>query len=316
MDLQIMDSHMYIPMVLMALSFAPHFVSSDAVQLHVSHRDQHSSDSDVSMCHNTAGWDVTFEDEFDGVSLNASNWWAQDNNTHGSTERELYVASAVAVANGTLILTTKAEHAVSKQGVDYNITSGWVESSGKQFQKFGRFEVRAKLPTPGVGRKGMWPDAWPAHWLMPEPTTSDPPNVCWPVGGEIDIMEGFRPRGGDNEPLYTSILMTYHWAKICNKDEFDGGNALWPLVNDTKTEVDWSTTYHTYTVEWNETKLSWFVDGELRHTRTAGEPANLFIPQWPFYMILNTAMTPWSAATDPGLPTTHVIDRVTWCQQQ
>lgn len=30
---------------------------------------------------------------------------------------------------------------------------------------------------------------WPAHWLMPNPSTASPPNVCWPVGGEIDIME-------------------------------------------------------------------------------------------------------------------------------
>ena len=56
--------------------------------------------------------------------------------------------------------------------------------------------MRAKLPSPGAGRKGKWPEAWPAHWLMPEPTTSNPPNVCWPVGGEIDIMEGYRPRTG------------------------------------------------------------------------------------------------------------------------
>jgi len=35
--------------------------------------------------------------------------------------------------------------------------------------------VHAKLPA----GKGMWP----AHWMMPND------NSCWPVEGEIDIME-------------------------------------------------------------------------------------------------------------------------------
>ena len=125
--------------------------------------------------------------------------------------RRSYVddADTVSVGDGVLTLTTRRRTAVSSSGKVYNFTSGWVESKSKAFQAYGRFEVRAKLPSPSSGRKGMWPDAWPAHWLMPEPTTSHPPNICWPVGGEIDIMEGYRPRGEDNAPLLDSVLFTY-----------------------------------------------------------------------------------------------------------
>ena len=144
----------------------------------------------TSMCNGAQGWDVTFEDEFKGTALNASNWVAFDNRTHGTQESQLYMADDVAVADGLLVLTTRKRRAFSREQKRwYNYTSGWVESSGRRFQKFGRFEVRAKLPDPGAGSHGMWPVAWPAHWLMPEPSTSTPPNVCWPVGGEIDIME-------------------------------------------------------------------------------------------------------------------------------
>ena len=53
----------------------------------------------------------------------------------------------------------------------------------------------------------------------------------------------------------------------------------------------------------------------MRHVRVAGEPASLFIPSDPFYMILNTALNHWAnASLDAGLPVEHVIDRVRWCQ--
>ena len=176
--------------------------------------------------------------------------------------------------------------------------------------------MRAKLPSPGAGRKGKWPEAWPAHWLMPEPTTSNPPNVCWPVGGEIDIMEGYRPRAGagagagvvgagavagvgegalkdarDTEewgPGDASVLFTYHWAAQCGKDEYAGGNELWPLANDTTTVVDWTGSFHSFAVEWSKESIVWFVDGVKRHERRVGTPPSLFIPTDPFYMILNT----------------------------
>ena len=157
--------------------------------------------------------------------------------------------------------------------------------------------------------------AWPAHWLMPEPTTSVPPNVCWPVGGEIDIMEGFYPRGGNNKPKETSIYMTYHWAKECGKDLFDGKNEMFPPKASKLVPIDW-TKLHTFTVEWNETAISWFVDGAKHHQRVTGEPASLFIPQHPFYMILNTAIQPWALANDTRFPIRHEIDRVTFCQRQ
>ena len=267
-----------------------------------------------SMCIDTPGWNITFHDDFLGTALNPLHWSALNNATHGSTERQLYMADEVAVADGALTITTRRRAAISTTGASYNFTSGWVESKGLAFQEGGRFEVRAKLASPASGRKGMWPDAWPAHWLMPEPSTSVPVNVCWPMGGEIDIMEGFRPRGADNNPLRDSVLFTYHWAKECGKDLYNGGNERWPLANDTVTDVDWSGAFHTFGVEWRRDSIEWFVDGVSHHKRVAGTPASLFVPRMPFYMIINSALTPWSnSELDMGYPMKHVIDRVTWC---
>ena len=57
---------------------------------------------------------------------------------------------------------------------------------------------------------------WPAHWLMPEPEFSIPPNVCWPVGGEIDITEMYGCTGGS--PVYGTL----HYGDQCGVDLWDG----------------------------------------------------------------------------------------------
>jgi beta-glucanase (GH16 family) len=258
-------------------------------------------------------WKVTFRDDFLGNALNLSSWTARDNMTHGPTERQLYLADAVTVSDGALRIFTRREEeaggVVSPNGTIYNFSSGWVESRGKVFDAYGRLEVRAKLPSALAGAEGAWSDAWPAHWLMPEPSTSNPPDVCWPVGGEIDIMEGFHPRG-DNE---FSIYNTYHWAEECNEDLWGSDSGKFPALNDTDREFDFAD-WHTYAVEWSEDALEWFVDDEHVYRRVAGEPESLFVPSDPMYIILNTALTPWTASLDPGFPVEHAIDSVVWCQ--
>ena len=235
--------------------------------------------TNISMCLNESDWNITFHDDFNGNQLNTSNWNAVNNQTHGTTEKQLYLSNNVKVANGTLIITTKKQTAYHTTNNVYNITSGWVESKHKQFQTYGRFEVRAKLPSTLVGEKGKWPSAWPAHWLMPE----NGDKYCWPTGGEIDIMEGYRPTKSQEG----SVLMTYHWADQCGKDLYAGHNDKFPNASNT-TIIDWTNEWHTFGVEWTESSIKWYIDGVLKHIRVSGQPQSLFVPSWDFYMILNT----------------------------
>ena len=259
-----------------------------------------------SICRGVENWTVAFEDEFEGTALNLSNWTPRHNMTHGNAEKQLYVKHGVSVENGTLVLTTRREPAVSSAGRHYNFTSGWVETRGKVFQRGGRFEVSARLPPSSAGRPGKWPTAWPAHWLMPEPSTSHPPNVCWPVGGEIDIMEAYRPAASGGE----DVMMTFHWANVCDHDLWKGQQGRFARPG-----ADWSDAFHTYAVEWVPgERVEWYVDGVQKYAVRKGDPASLTVPSDPFYMILNTALEPWAdAGLDRGFPIQHVIDRVTWC---
>ena len=271
-----------------------------------------SSKGDVSMCHGHSDWQVTFEDLFNGNTLNSSNWIARDNFTHGPTEKELYVASAVTVANGAMTIKTQKEHLVDKQGKAYGFSSGYVDSKELKYQKFGRFEIRAKLPA-FTAHKFLGPSVgWPAHWMMPNPSTSQPKDVCWPVGGEIDIMEMM---GGTDIIGEEKMDMTYHWADQCGKDLWGANPKTQGHIH--KPKKFWDSEFHTYGVEWTSSSLSWFLDGEKLNELTAGTPKSLFIPQNPFYMILNTAIESKASATqDSGFPLYHVIDRVTWCEKK
>jgi beta-glucanase (GH16 family) len=64
-------------------------------------------------------------------------------------------------------------------------------SQHKQSWKYGKIEVKAKLPQ-GQG-------IWPAIWMMPE---NDSTYGEWPMGGEIDLMELL---GNEPNKIYGTI---------------------------------------------------------------------------------------------------------------
>ena len=47
--------------------------------------------TNISMCLNESDWNITFHDDFNGNQLNTSNWKAVNNQTHGTTEKQLYL---------------------------------------------------------------------------------------------------------------------------------------------------------------------------------------------------------------------------------
>ncbi|WP_337661026.1 glycoside hydrolase family 16 protein [Erythrobacter sp. Alg231-14] len=139
-----------------------------------------------------AGYELVWSDEFDNPGLPDPERWAYDTfrNEQGwfNNEKQYYSADReknARVEDGNLIIEAHEEE------LDPSVYPDWGEqeySSARLITKglgdwtYGFFEVRAKLPC-GVG-------TWPAIWMLP----SDP-DIEWPAGGEIDIMEhvGFEP---------------------------------------------------------------------------------------------------------------------------
>jgi beta-glucanase (GH16 family) len=212
----------------------------------------------------TGPWTLVFSDEFTGTRLNKKKWRTSYPYSRGPQHGELanYSSSAVTMANGLLNLRATK---VPLNGLPY--TSGMITSAGKFTWRYGVAEIRLKTPA-GVGY-------WPAFWTMNIPYGSFPP--------EIDMLE---LKGGSP----STIWMGHYWG-------------LWPSVFGWQrnwTGANFTTGFHTVTVEWKPTYLAWYVDGVLRAKSTAN------IPQTGMYLIANLAVggtfagNPTSATVFPG----------------
>lgn len=243
--------------------------------LTVTARDRYYNTSGKSVSFNIStsipdkpGWWLIWHDEFDGAALDASKWVAEDADLVKNNELQYYSPDEVYLHDGVLTLRSQ------KRTIGHNsYTSGLVESRGNFSNRYGRYEIRAKLPK----GKGIWP----AHWMLPE-------SGGWPP--EIDIMECL---GDDPYTVYGTV----HWG-VWPNNSWAGGEYRGP---------DYSEDFHTFAVEWEEGEIRWYVDDTL-YLRATNH-----IPQEPFYIILNTAVGGnWPGNPDETtvFPQYHDIDYV------
>jgi beta-glucanase (GH16 family) len=151
-----------------------------------------------------AGFELVWSDEFDADGLPDPAKWKYDTfrNQVGwfNNERQYYAANRpknARVEGGNLIIEAHQEDLASARFPDFGgqaYSSARLITQGLGDWTYGFFEIRAKLP---CGR-----GTWPAIWMLPSE-----PDVVWPAGGEIDIMEhvGFEP-GVIHHSLHTTAF--------------------------------------------------------------------------------------------------------------
>lgn len=202
------------------------------------------------------GWQLVWQDEFDGRWLNPQKWNIEVFSAEKNNELQYYRANNVMVKDGLLKLISKRE---TFDGKEY--TSGAIHSKDKFSFRYGKVEMKAKLP----GGQGVFP----AFWMMPNED-----NTWLP---EIDIMEmlGHKPE---------EIWMVVHWL-----DEVGSLTNVFAMYEG----VDYTKGFHTFGVEWTPTSITWFIDGAERF-RTDN-----FIPDMEMYLYLNTAIGgDWPGSSD------------------
>jgi beta-glucanase (GH16 family) len=177
------------------------------------------------------------------------------------------------VQDGVMSITARKE-TFTDQGHTKEYTSARLNS--KFAFKYGRVEVRAKLPT-GVG-------TWPAIWTLGQNIneqgaywqTQGFGTTPWPNCGEIDIMEHW----GHNQNYVSSAT---HTPSSFGATENVGGQYI-PTV---------SSDFHVYELEWTAEKLVFSVDGVVHFTYN---PEVKNAETWPFdaeqYILLNVAILP------------------------
>ncbi|MCB0293988.1 MAG: glycoside hydrolase family 16 protein, partial [Calditrichaeota bacterium] len=125
------------------------------------------------------GWQLVWHDEFDGTRIDGNKWEHEVNaQGGGNNELQYYTARPVNsfVKDGVLTIQALQESYTGPEGTrDY--TSARMRTLNKGDWRYGRFDIRAKLPY-GQG-------LWPAIWMLP----TDWVYGGWAASGEIDIME-------------------------------------------------------------------------------------------------------------------------------
>jgi len=211
-------------------------------------------------------YNLVWSDEFNYNGLPDTVKWSYDTegNSHGWGNNELQHYTANRKENASVddeYLYIKAVKEAWK-GKDY--TSARLISKNKGDWLYGRFEVRAKLPS-GRG-------TWPAIWMLP----TDWEYGDWPKSGEIDIMEhvGYEP-----DSIYASAhTESYHHSIGTNKT---AGIEI----------KDSESAFHDYILEWEKDEYKVYVDTNLYLTfKNEGSSYK----EWPFdkrfHILLNVAV--------------------------
>ena len=233
-------------------------------------------------------WDLVWSDEFDGPEIDLSKWQFEVNGAGGGNNELQYYTDRpenAQIVDGVLNIIGRAETYTGPDGTR-NYTSARLRTLNQGDWRYGRFEASIKLP---VGQ-GMWP----AFWMLP----TDYVYGGWPQSGEIDIMEnvGFEP---------DIIHGTIHYGDPWPNNRFSGNST--PVANS-------ASEFHTYTVEWEEDEIRWYVDGVHYFTRV---PSDIAPFPWPFdqrfHILLNLAIGgDWPGSPDAStvFPQHYEIDYV------
>jgi beta-glucanase (GH16 family) len=216
-------------------------------------------------------WQLVWSDEFNYTGLPESSKWSYDVGGHGWGNKELQNYTDrrkenARVENGVLIVEARRDGSETQP-----YTSARLVSKGKGDWTYGRFEIRAKLPS-GRG-------TWPAIWMLPSQRSYGA--GYWPDNGEIDIMEHV---GHDPDVIHGSAHTKAYHHSI--KTEKTG-----------KTKVESARSgFNVYAVEWTPDEIRWLVNDRQYFSFTNERLSNpaADYKQWPFdkpfHLLVNLAV--------------------------
>jgi beta-glucanase (GH16 family) len=196
-------------------------------------------------------WNLVFDSEFNGSSLDASQWstgWFGSSVTRGadwSIEQECMDSAQVSIAHGALNLTAVAKEEICG-GVTHPYASGIVTTDRLFSFTYGYMEARIWLP----GSGGI--ADWPAFWAVGQNPPTD---------GEIDVVEGIEGQA----------VAHFH----------NSAGFLGPFVGGGTFTGGW----HTFAADWEPGSVTYYYDGTEIASATSG------ITSAPMYLVLDLALS-------------------------
>ena len=265
--------------------------------------------ADLEAGEGTTDYELVWADEFnvDG-KLDEANWSYEQGFVRNS-EPQWYQADNAICQDGTLVITARKAQVKNpnyqpgsndwKTNREYAAyTSSSVITYGKRDLKYGRIEVRAKIPTTS--------GAWPAIWCKGYPATNGP----WPACGEVDILEFYDK----------SIFANLCWSNAT-------GDSQWrtvktPFTHFTNQDPDWTSKYHVWRMDWDSLSARLYLDDELlnvtsleRTVQPVGDFCKTENPfKTPLFLLLNLALRTPDGIDESVLPIKYYIDYVRFYQ--
>ncbi len=243
------------------------------------------------------GYELVWSDEFDSPGRPAAHW-SYESGFVRNGELQWYRPENAEVRGGCLVITARAETVPNpwydslstdwrKNRRRAEFTSACVTTSGSFSFRYGRLEVRARIP--------VAQGAWPAIWTLGQ-------DVPWPDGGEVDVMEFYRRDG------YPEIMANACWPAsprdtvpedapgtamtVASDFVTPDGTVRWdetktPLSYFTGRNSRWAGEFHLWRMDWDPGYIRIYLDGELLNeinlrkadmagTASGGEPFNPF----------------------------------------
>jgi len=178
------------------------------------------------------GYNLAWQDEFNGTSVDPANWTFETGGEWFNNELQYYRTENAWVSDGTLTIEARKELFGG-----HNYTSSRMKTENKKKFIYGRVDIRALLP------KGQ--GIWPALWTL----GNNIAGVGWPACGEIDIMEKIGGTGNEK-----TVYSTLHWDD--GNGHADYGQSY------TSAKEAFYEKYHVFSIIWDETSIRSFVDNQ------------------------------------------------------
>ncbi len=249
-------------------------------------------------------WQLVWNDEFDGESLNEAYWNVEDNaRGGGNAELQYYAPKNVTIerhpetGERCLVLNAQREEYGNRP-----CTSARLNTQDKVTVEYGKVEARIAFPHTADG-------LWPAFWMLGNNLATNlgdnddvdkrleelakEGRVVWPKCGEIDICEMGHRTGielGIQDRYFNGAC---HWGESFNNGAYPNYGqfctADYPVQGD----------FHLFTLIWTEDSIAMYLDRDqypdaapyfqlsLRG-KEVNEPGHYF--NHPFYLVLNLSV--------------------------
>lgn len=254
-----------------------------------------------------AGYKLIWSDEFNYTGQPNPKIWSHEQGFVRNQEHQWYQADNAYCENGVLMIEGRKErvknpnYEAGSQNWQRNreyaeYTSSCIRSIGKKEFKYGRFEIRARIPV----AKG----SWPAIWTLGK-------SMLWPSNGEIDIMEYYQI---NDKP---HILANTAWGTD-KQYSAKWNSSTVPFFEYLRKDRNWTNKFHIWRMDWDEEAIRIYLDDELINETLLKDTNNGSLGNYknpfkqPHYLLLNLAIGGINGGTpdDSAFPLLYEVDYV------